>query len=97
MLENLGGPYKAFGGHDSISSSFSRQMARSRLTMKSAVSDASGEEAGQIFTDTGVYKGNAVAVLRVQNAVLSLTRQDLLELKEVPLKSSSKTFSPGNK
>ena len=37
----------------------------------------------QIFTEVGNYKGNPVAVLRVHKTSVPLTRQDLLELKEV--------------
>ena len=43
-----------------------------------------GERAhdSQIFTQVGMYKGNMVAVKKVTKTTVTMTRDDLLELKE---------------
>ena len=59
----------------------------SQRSLRSNCSDGSGSDAHQgvrqLFTEVGTYRGNLVAILRVEKTSVDLTRTDLKELKAV--------------
>ena len=56
------------------------------MSQRSLASNASGDEGEavhQMFTEVGTYRGNTVAVLRMEKSLVELTKADMKELKAV--------------
>ena len=49
----------------------------------SGASDSNNQGAAQVFTQTGIYRGNTVAIRPIKKTSITMTRDDLLEMKVV--------------
>ena len=70
------------------------QAGLSMRSMRSAASAPSlsasnHQPAGQVFTTTGVYRGNTVAIRKIKKTHVTLTRENLLEMKVVRINYDS--------
>ena len=68
------------------------QAALSMKSMRSGTSgasDSNNQGAAQVFTQTGIYRGNTVAIRPIKKTSITMTRDDLLEMKVVSVFISS--------
>ena len=60
-----------------------KSIRSSKSGISGSISAASGGEVNQIYTDVGFYKGNMVAIRKIECGPVILTRENLMELKVV--------------
>ena len=60
-----------------------KSIRSSKSGISGSISAASGGEVNQIYTDVGFYKGNMVAIRKIDCGPVILTRENLMELKVV--------------